>query len=72
MSEVENKAFERAKATRRHKSRPERFRFRRESLRANHNCMTLLALEPFGKDLRRSNERPNGYPKGSQQQEVRS
>jgi hypothetical protein len=39
--------------------------YRRESLLANHNCMTLLAQEPFGKDLVRRNEQANGYPMGT-------
>jgi hypothetical protein len=30
--------------------------YRRERLFANHNCMTLLAQEPFGKAPKRSNE----------------
>jgi hypothetical protein len=40
---------------------------RGERLLANHNCMTLLALEPFGKDFKRKDETvkriPSGYSK---------
>src|SRR5215467_8140924 len=39
--------------------------YRRESLLANRNFMTLLAQEPFGKASRRGHEHVNGYPKGT-------